>query len=148
MCVELSWVGGEGGAPWTQIKWGPEGWSCFPQFPLLLQPFFAHLLCELLGTNWRAQNFDSLWIPPGLSRQNFCECIVSSQVRVRPGGADVQTSSRNVNNSSSCCMPRLHVPRNEPWMARLKSRGIRGSLCSPPSPCHIGCCTLSLSRHQ
>ena len=25
--VELSWVGGEGGAPWTQIKWGPEGWG-------------------------------------------------------------------------------------------------------------------------
>ena len=29
MCVELSWVGGEGGAPWTQIKWGPEG--CGPE---------------------------------------------------------------------------------------------------------------------
>ena len=27
VCVEWSWVGGEGGAPWTQIKWGPEGWE-------------------------------------------------------------------------------------------------------------------------
>ena len=27
VCVELSWVGGDGGAPWTKKKWGPEGWG-------------------------------------------------------------------------------------------------------------------------
>ena len=157
--------------PTTFKIWHPR--DCLLQLFLLGNAFLAQPLNEFCAANWSSKNLDAFMIPhrrpqfchprrhtPTLFHVRVlpvCNCIPaivdnltlnkSLMVQMRSGFPITHTSSKNANKNSpsiNCSF----TSANALWMARLKSNGMRGSPCSPPSCCPILWLTPSSSDHQ